>query len=51
MSRCGLPVTGLFLALDRDGYSLPIDWYLQLSGAGAKMFTGQIPASPVSPLQ
>jgi len=41
-TQAELPTTGQFLALDQDGYDLPSDWYLKLSGAGMKMLAGQI---------
>ncbi|MBN2494692.1 MAG: hypothetical protein JXR96_08895, partial [Deltaproteobacteria bacterium] len=50
-SQAELPSSGLFMALDQDGYDLPNDWYLRLAGAGMKMQVGQIPVSTALPLK
>jgi len=42
------PDQGFWLALDADGWDLPSDWYLRLSGEITRMFHGEIP--PAGPL-
>ncbi len=41
----GLPVGGNFLSLDVDGYDLPSDWFLRLSGESGRVLRGEIPLS------
>jgi uncharacterized repeat protein (TIGR02543 family) len=48
--RSMAPVDPYWLTLDADGYDLPSDWYLQLSGLAKKMLNGQIPLSKTMPL-
>jgi hypothetical protein len=48
--RSMAPVEGYWLTLDADGYDLPSDWYLQLSGLAKKMLNKQIPLSKTMPL-
>lgn len=37
-----LPLLADLVLPDRDGYSLPSDWYLQFSGVTSKMLRGEI---------
>jgi hypothetical protein len=48
--RSMAPTDPYWLTLDADGYDLPSDWYLQLSGLAKKMLNGQIPLSKTMPL-
>jgi len=46
------PVETAFVTLDMDGYEIPSDWYLRLTGEGSKMLRSEIaltPAMPISP--
>jgi hypothetical protein len=45
-----VPSTGKFLTLDADGYKLPSDWYLRLTGEAAKMLRGNIPLTSEIPI-
>jgi len=40
--RQDAPEQGFWLTLDADGYDLPSDWYLKLSGEITKLFHGEI---------
>ncbi len=44
------PTTGKFVTLDIDGYTLPSDWYLRLSGEGTRMLRGEIPLTSTIPI-
>jgi len=44
------PTTGRFANLDIDGYKVPSDWYLRLSGEGTKMLRGEVPLTSTIPL-
>jgi uncharacterized repeat protein (TIGR02543 family) len=48
--RSMAPVDPYWLTLDADGYDLPSDWYLRLSGLAKKMLNRQIPLSKTMPL-
>lgn len=39
-----------FIALDADGYDLPSDWYLRLTGEAAKMLRNEIVITPTIPI-
>ncbi len=43
------PDQGYWLTLDADGYSLPSDWYLRLTGEAGKMLRKEIPVTPRIP--
>ena len=46
------PTETAFVTLDTDGYDIPSDWYLRLTGEGGKILRGEIPLSstlPISP--
>ena len=43
------PDQGYWLTLDADGYSLPSDWYLRLTGDVGKMLRHEIPVTPMIP--
>lgn len=45
-----LPTTGNFVTLDMDGYDLPSDWYLKLTGEATKMLRGEIPVTSTIPI-
>lgn len=45
-----LPTTGRLIPLDYDGYELPSDWYLQLTGEATKMLRGEINLTSTIPL-
>lgn len=45
-----LPTTGRLIPLDYDGYKLPSDWYLRLTGAATKMLRGEIDLTSSIPL-
>jgi len=44
-----LPAQGSFVPLNIDGYTLPNDWYLRLTGAATKMLRGDIPLQSTMP--
>ncbi|HMD67815.1 MAG TPA: hypothetical protein VKF42_02985 [Chitinivibrionales bacterium] len=44
------PSDGWWLTLDADGYNLPSDWYLRLTGCAKKMLNNQIPLSKIMPI-
>ncbi len=44
------PVETAFVTLDMDGYDIPSDWYLRLTGEGSRMLRGEIPLSPALPV-
>jgi hypothetical protein len=44
------PTKGRFANLDIDGYELPSDWYLRLSGEGTKMLRQEIPLTVTIPI-
>jgi hypothetical protein len=44
------PSDGWWLTLDADGYNLPSDWYLRLTGCAKKMLDNQIPLSKIMPI-
>jgi hypothetical protein len=45
-----LPTTGRLIPLDYDGYELPSDWYLRLTGEATKMLRGEIDLTSIIPL-
>lgn len=45
------PTTGRFVTLDIDGFHVPSDWYLRLTGAGTRMLRGEIPVSSSIPIE
>jgi len=45
-----IPTTGKFVTLDADGYKLPSDWYLKLTGEAGKMLRGEIPLTSTIPI-
>ena len=45
------PDQGFWLTLDADGYSLPSDWYLRLTGEVGKMLRKEIPVSSKLPIK
>jgi hypothetical protein len=49
-SQADMPIDGQFVSLDRDGYNLPSDWYLQLAQAAGMMLRREIPLSPLMPI-
>jgi hypothetical protein len=44
------PTTGNFVTLDIDGYTLPSDWYLRLTGAASQMLRNEIPLTATIPI-
>lgn len=46
-----VPVQGNWLALDADGQSLPVDWYLRLCGEAQKMLDGEIKLTSSIPIK
>ena len=46
-----LPIGVSLVSLDKDGYALPNDWYLRLSGKAGEMLRREIPISPEFPLE
>lgn len=44
------PTTGTFVPLDYDGYELPSDWYLRLTGEATKMLRDEITLTSTIPL-
>ncbi|MEX0988367.1 MAG: T9SS type A sorting domain-containing protein [Bacteroidales bacterium] len=45
-----IPTTGKFVTLDIDGYKLPSDWYLRLTGEATKMLRGEINLTSTIPI-
>jgi hypothetical protein len=45
------PDQGFWLTLDADGFSLPSDWYLRLTGEIGKMLRKEIPLSQKIPIE
>jgi hypothetical protein len=48
--RNDAPTDAQFLTLDADGTMLPSDWYLRLTGEGARMLRGEIPRTATVPI-
>ncbi len=44
------PTTGKFVTLDIDGYKLPSDWYLRLTGAASEMLRDEISLTSEIPI-
>ena len=44
------PTTGKFVALDKDGYKLPSDWYLRLTGEASAMLRNEISLTSEIPI-
>ena len=44
------PANGRFLTLDADGEALPSDWYLRLAGQAVRALRGEIPNTPLRPI-
>jgi hypothetical protein len=44
------PVETEFITMDMDGYDIPSDWYLRLTGEASKMLRGEVPLSPAIPI-
>ncbi len=44
------PTKGQFVTLDIDGYKLPSDWYLRLTGEGTKMLRQEIDLTSTIPI-
>jgi len=40
-----------FVVMDADGYKLPSDWYLRLTGEGGKMLRKEAVLSPTIPIK
>jgi hypothetical protein len=47
--RSDAPDQGFWLTLDADGYNLPSDWYLRLTGEITRMFHGEAAPSETMP--
>lgn len=45
-----IPTSGKFVTLDIDGYKIPGDWYLRLTGEASKMLRGDIPLTSGIPI-
>ena len=45
-----LPAQGSFVPLNIDGENVPSDWYLRLAGEAGRLLRGEIPLSPVRPI-
>jgi hypothetical protein len=45
-----IPTKGKFVTLDIDGYELPSDWYLRLTGEGTKMLRQEIGLTSTIPI-
>ncbi len=45
-----IPTTGKLVTLDFDGYKLPSDWYLRLTGEATLMLRGDIPLTSAIPI-
>ncbi len=45
-----IPAGAEFVTLDIDGYSLPSDWYLRLTGKASEMLRGEMPLTSEIPI-